>query len=133
MSISKLVHSVEYSSGEQEPLCSRIVVQADQGLADDILKYVVCFFPRKMILTFHADCLQWRQFTGKVKSRFLGKNKIYHNFLSAELAFRVVKDEIRQTEADVRHMKIVKAFFSLHLFILVYMSDQSLYHTLNKA
>ena len=57
----------------------------------------------------------------------------YHNFLSAELAFRVVKDEIRQTEADVRHMKIVKAFFSLHLFILVYMSDQSLYHTLNKA
>ena len=30
--------------------------------ADDILKYFFLIFPRKQDLTFHANCLQWRQF-----------------------------------------------------------------------
>ena len=40
--------------------------------AADILKYF-SYFPRKQILTFHANCLQWRQFAWNVKSCFLGK------------------------------------------------------------
>ena len=41
---------------------------------DYILKHFsYFFFPRKQVLTFHANCLQWRQFAWNVKSCFLGK------------------------------------------------------------
>ena len=37
-------------------------------------------FPRKLELTFHANSLQWRQFTWNVKSSFLGKmRKVFQN------------------------------------------------------
>ena len=34
-------------------------------------------FPRKQNLTFHANCLQWRQFAWNVKTCFLGKIFLY--------------------------------------------------------
>ena len=49
-------------------------------------------FPRKQVLTFHENCLQWRQFAGNVKNSFLGKiKKIYMKLSSAKLAQRMVK------------------------------------------
>ena len=33
------------------------------------------FYPRKLDLAFHANCLQWRQFAWNVKSCFLRKNQ----------------------------------------------------------
>ena len=39
-------------------------------LTNNILKY---FFPRKQELTFHANCLQWRQFAWNVEPCLLGK------------------------------------------------------------
>ena len=42
-------------------------------------------FPRKQVLTFHADCLQWRQFTRNVKTCFLGKVRKYFKMTSAEI------------------------------------------------
>ena len=35
----------------------------------------IIFFPRKQILTFHANCLQWTQFERNVKSFFWEQNK----------------------------------------------------------
>ena len=32
--------------------------------------------PKKQVLTFHAECLHWRQFAWNVKTCFLGKRKI---------------------------------------------------------
>ena len=34
---------------------------------------IFSYFPRKQDLTYHANCLQWRQFAWNVKSCFLGK------------------------------------------------------------
>ena len=43
-------------------------------------------------LTFHANCLQWRQFAWNVRSCFLGKNKKTSYFLSSAVsAHRVVR------------------------------------------
>ena len=51
----------------------------------------IFIFPRKQDLTFHANCLKWRQFAWNVKS-CAGKNKKnVTNFLFAELTQRVVK------------------------------------------
>ena len=36
---------------------------------------IIFIFPKKPVLTFHANCLQWRPFAWNVKSCFLGKNK----------------------------------------------------------
>ena len=41
--------------------------------ADNILKYFFLIFPWKQVLTFYANCLQWRQFAWNVKTCFLGK------------------------------------------------------------
>ena len=42
---------------------------------DKITEIFFLIFPRKQVLTFHANCLQWRQFAWKVKSCFLGKRR----------------------------------------------------------
>ena len=44
--------------------------------ADDKLWifFLILFPPRKWALTFHANCLWWRQFAWNVKVEFLGKN-----------------------------------------------------------
>ena len=49
--------------------------------ADGILNFRI--FPRKHILTFHANCHQWILFSRKIKKNFI-------NVSSAELAQRVV-------------------------------------------
>ena len=36
---------------------------------------IFLIFPRKQVLTFHANWLQWRQFARNVKTFFYGKNK----------------------------------------------------------
>ena len=46
---------------------------------------------KKKKWTFHAICLQWRQFACKVKSSFLGKIREIPHVSSAELAHRVIK------------------------------------------
>ena len=50
-------------------------------LADDILKYFFLIFPHKTELTFHAKCLQWRQFAWNVKSCFLEEKKCHKFFV----------------------------------------------------
>ena len=40
--------------------------------ADNILRYF-SYYPRKQVLTFHANCLHWRQFAWNIKTCFLGK------------------------------------------------------------
>ena len=43
---------------------------------------IFLIFPRKQNLTFHANCLHWRQFAWNVKTRFLGKRrKIFQNVI----------------------------------------------------
>ena len=50
--------------------------------ADDKLVIVSLIFPRKQGLTFHANCLQWRQFAWPVKTFFLRKiRKIFQSHL----------------------------------------------------
>ena len=39
------------------------------------------YFPRKQVLTFHANCLHWRQFAWNVKSFFMRKIRKYHQFV----------------------------------------------------
>ena len=39
--------------------------------------WLFSYFSRKQDLTFHANCLQWRQFAWNVKTCFLGKIKIF--------------------------------------------------------
>ena len=57
-----------------------------------IVSILYFFPPRKQVLTFHANCLHWRQFAWKVKSCFLGKiRKNIISLLPIELAQRVVK------------------------------------------
>ena len=57
-------------------------------------------FPRKQNLTFHANCLQWRQFAWNVKFCYLGKiRKNIISLSSAELAKRVVKVKVCQNAA----------------------------------
>ena len=49
-------------------------------------------FPRKQDMTFHANCLHWRQFAWNVKSCFLGKIRKRSPVMSpAESAKRVLK------------------------------------------
>ena len=58
------------------------------NLADDKLMIFFLIFPRKQGLTFLANCHQWRQFAGNVKTCFLGKiRKTYFNMLYAENFF----------------------------------------------
>ena len=40
------------------------------NLADDKLLYFFFIFPRKQVMTFHANCLHWRQFAWNVKTCF---------------------------------------------------------------
>ena len=91
--------------------------------ADNILKLLFFFFffifPWKHILafhtncqqdlTFHASCLQWRQFAWNVKTCFMEKNekKNVINLSSAELAQRVV---IVQLDPELHHVHVL----SLH-------------------
>ena len=43
---------------------------------------IFLIFPSKQDLTFHANCLLWRQFAWNVKSYFLGKiRKIFQNVI----------------------------------------------------
>ena len=58
--------------------------------ADDTNIFLI--FPRKQVLTFHANCLQWRQFAWTVIFCFLRKNKkTIISLSSAELAQRDIK------------------------------------------
>ena len=59
--------------------------------ADDKLAIFFLFFPEKKDLTFHANCLQWRQYAWNVKSCFMRKiRKIFQyvcwNFYPARVA-----------------------------------------------
>ena len=53
-------------------------------------------FSRKLVLTFHANCLKWRQTAWNVESCFSGENNKNINLLSAESAQRVVKVKVCQ-------------------------------------
>ena len=62
--------------------------------ADHILTFFFFFFLRKGALTVHANCLisgLIRPFCMKCQNLYFEKNKKSINFLSAELALRVVK------------------------------------------
>ena len=49
------------------------------------------------MLTFHANCLHWKQFAQNVKSFFSEKNKKHFiKLLSVELAQRMVSVKIKQ-------------------------------------
>ena len=76
---------------------------------------IFLIFPRKQDSTFHANCVQWRQFAWNVKfcSSWKNKKKIT-NLLSAEGAERVVKPDCMHifTQCNWRLFYIVISLFT---------------------
>ena len=52
--------------GKKTAVQAKFLVLWVKFSADEVLKYI-SYFPRKQVLTFHANCLQWRQFAWNVK------------------------------------------------------------------
>ena len=67
----------------------RAIVEAKRSTSF-LKKLILVIFPMKQDLTFHANCIQWRQFARNLKSCFLRKKKII-SLSSSEFAHRVVK------------------------------------------
>ena len=71
-------------------------------LADDISNSFSYFFPRKQVLTFHANCLQWTQFALKISisgenKKKKKKIKTNHKLSSVEFAQRVTVVKVNAT------------------------------------
>ena len=69
---------------------------------------IFLIFFRKQVLTFNANCLQWRQFAFNVKSCFPGKIRKKFNLSSAEFAQSVVKSKEgneRQYECEILQVR----------------------------
>ena len=63
---------------------------------------IFLIFPRKQDLTFHANCLQWRQFAWNAKSCFLGKiRKIFQNVVCWKFFPRVLNWNENRTSSCV--------------------------------
>ena len=90
--LHRRTHNFLFSAVGEFKLVERLALRVKFS-ADDILNFFfLIFFFRKLDLTFHANCLHWRQFALNVKSCSLGKKrKNITNLLSAEFVQRVLK------------------------------------------
>ena len=83
------------------------------------------FFPRKLDLAFHANCLQWRQFAWNVKSCFLGKiRKICQNVMKTwfypECYAFITKPYLYNFDPLKPHFYIVKlGFTGVYIIFLI--------------
>ena len=79
-------------------------------------------FPRKQILTLHANCLQWRQFAWNVITRFLGKiRKIFLNVVCWILLPRV---------HSVKNLQVQTALNEVMRKTVTKVSNESLTHVM---
>ena len=74
---TKCILLILFFHGDNLPEMSKPVLLGQ--IRKSISKYLLLFlfFPRKQDLTFHSNCLPWRQFAWNVKTCFLGKIRNY--------------------------------------------------------